>query len=296
MLALQFRSHPGGVITHQRQCILCHPPRAKPISYSGLNGLHVVTRRLRLTSSFPHPTRLLQLCLMAICGQRTVRVRVGGHWQTPYFYTDRFLPFSLLHSHEDQYRFSTDASLLRSGLLPDVYPRFPSGGGDTGNLLAMAGFHDQAVLDANCCRIASSSSATLDDNLNLHDPPEYDMNLVLHLLQSCLRNDVVDFWAKIEHEHQFSVALTSMEALRSGFIRHIFDGDCVLRRGAECKAVVNSEDERHSMSIRVIDSTIQWVEGGILSAGDFTQICEALDITSGAKQRVRSLTNMLVAR
>jgi hypothetical protein len=43
----------------------------------------------------------------------------------------------------------------------------------------MAGYHEQAVLDANCHRIVSSSSSvTLDDNMKQRDPPVHDMNLV----------------------------------------------------------------------------------------------------------------------
>jgi hypothetical protein len=161
----------------------------------------------------------------------------------------------------------------------------------------MAGYHEQAVLDTNCHRIlSSSSSVTLDDNMKQRDPPVIDKNHILQLLLTCLHNNSIDFWAKTELQHHFRVALTIVEALRSGLIRYIFDGKSVLHRGADCETVAGSESRPHLMGIYIIDSTVQWVQKGVLSVDEFSRICDALDISSRAKQKVRSLTTKLIDR
>lgn len=170
-------------------------------------------------------------------------------------------------------------------------------GGSINCPYALAGFHEQATLNANCQRIASSSSSfILDYIMNHHDPPIYDMNLALQLLQSCLRDDEFEFWAATEHRHQFKVKLTTVECLRTGSICHIFNGDCVLHRGAECKGVFTSDACTHAMGIRVIYSTVQWVQQGVLAADELSHICDALDIETRAKRRPRSLLAKLTER
>lgn len=167
-----------------------------------------------------------------------------------------------------------------------------------GNSHAMAGYHDQAILDVNCQRMGFSSSDRSPDNtLNNHDHcTTYDMNLILDLLRTCLQNSQVGFWAKISHDHQFNVNVTDVEALRTGFIRHIFDGDCVLHHGAECKAVVKSGSGTFSMGICVIDAVLTWVEQGVFNTDQLVRICQALDIMSNSKQKVKALRRKLVDR
>ena len=95
-------------------------------------------------------------------------------------------------------------------------------GGSINSPYALAGFHEQAALDSSCqCILSSSSSSTLDDTMNYHEPPIYDMNLVLELLQSCLQNDDFEFCAATQQRHQFTVELTSVECFCTGFIRHM---------------------------------------------------------------------------
>ena len=122
------------------------------------------------------------------------------------------------------------------------------------------------------------------------ESPVYDMNLVLQLLLTCLHNNSIDLgWAKTELPHHFGVALSSVETLRSGLIRHIFDGKCALHRGADCETVAGSESRPHLMKIHMINSNVQWVQKGVLSVEleGFSRRCEALDISSRAKQKVR---------
>ena len=162
----------------------------------------------------------------------------------------------------------------------------------------MAGFHEQAIFDANCqCIVPSSPVLPTGDNLNHRDhEPTYDMNRMLQLLQDCLYNDEPSFWAKVSHDHQFKVTLTDASALRAGFVDHLFSGTCVLHNGDGCKTIVNNERWPHSMGIRVIDSILEWVEQGSLSVKDFVCVCAALGITSTAGNKKRSLRTKLVDR
>lgn len=162
----------------------------------------------------------------------------------------------------------------------------------------MAGYHEQAVYDANCQRVALSLPTPLaGSNLNHRDNEAvYDMNLVFQLLQTCLRSNDIAFWAKVSHEHQFKVTLTDVDALRAAFIRHIFSGDCVSRRGDGCRMVVNNEEWPHSMGVRLIDDTIRWVEQGLLGTDEFVRTCECLNITTQVVNKKRSLMTKLIDR
>ena len=200
---------------------------------------------------------------------------------------DHFLPFSLLHAREDQYRFSVDQPSTQ-----DV----PPGPNPTGNPCAMAGFHEQAVMDATCQRVLSSPPMPpTGENVKYHDHrPIYDIQLVLEVLQTCLRNDDVAFWAKVSFDHHIEVSVTSADALRTGILRHMFSGACVLHQGPQCKSIVTGEQWSHSMAIHVIDSTLTWVEEGSLTLNDLVCICDALGITSSALRKKRSLLKKLV--
>jgi len=127
-----------------------------------------------------------------------------------------------------------------------------------------------------------------------HDPkPIYDMNLVLQLLHASLENEGSAFWAKVLHEHQISVSLTSVGAFRTGLIKHIFSGGCVAHHGSGCKVVVRGEEWQQSMGIRVIDITLEWAKQGVLTVKELGYICGALDETSSARNKSRSLTSRL---
>ena len=86
---------------------------------------------------------------------------------------DRFLPFSLLHTHDDQYCFESDLGNQPSSWPPPPQhlPLYQIVGTDPqGGPYTMAGFHEQAILDANCQRIALSPPVpSTGGNLNRHD-------------------------------------------------------------------------------------------------------------------------------
>ena len=220
--------------------------------------------------------------------------------------SDRFLPFSLLHYKDDQYRFSKEVLPPRSQSPLQTSPQASSGGKARsstaktvpGNPRAMAGFHEQAVFDNNCRRMGAFSSLTSsDENMKNHDHiPVYDLDLVFHLLMSCLPENDVSFWAKTAHDHKLKASVTSADSLRLSFIRHVFDGDCVFHPGPECKNIVKSERWPHLMGIRMIDSLLGWEEQETLSLSEFVEICGALDIRSNAKRVVRTLRMKLVDR
>ena len=211
--------------------------------------------------------------------------------------TERFLPFSLLHSRDDQHRFANDPSS------PPSVSRTSSRG--TGLLPipnALAGYHDQAIYDATCQRVVFASSGSPSAiNMNTSDPlrdahPVYDMDRVLQLLHDCLHNKQTAFWAEVAQNHRFKVEITSVDAFLTGFIRHIFSGGCVAGSGAECRDIVRGEQWAHSMGIQMIDSTLEWLESRKLSLKQFVRICAALDISSSAVHKEKSLKGKLIDR
>jgi hypothetical protein len=209
--------------------------------------------------------------------------------------SDRFLPFSLSHTHDDQFRFSV-------GQLPGTDSSHSISShqraGSAGNPYTLAGFHEQAVLNATCHRMLFAPPVTsTGENMNNHvHHPTYNMNLVLELLRACLQNNHPAFWAEVSQNHQITVSLTSADALRAEFIRHIFSGGCVLRHGLQCTAVVNGEEWPHSMGIRMIDSVLEWMEQGFVTVNDLVCICGALGITSNVVHKRKCLLKKLVDR
>jgi len=162
----------------------------------------------------------------------------------------------------------------------------------------MAEYHEQATLDANYQRIASSSSVPLaDGNVTPHDIRGiYDMDLVRSLLQSCLEDTRTSFWAKILDEHQINVTLTSVDDFRKRFIEHIYSGECVENRGSQCGEVVMQERWPQSMAIRMVDETLEWVGNGNMRTSELGRICDALGLVPSATRRKRSLMAKLVER
>lgn len=212
--------------------------------------------------------------------------------------TDRFLPFSLLHNRDDQYCFSVDHPPTSPGL-PSGPPSNPGGSDAATDPGSIPGLHEQAIFDATCQAMTLSSPAqrTGGGDMNSHDPtPLYDMNLVLRLLRVYLENEEYDFWASVAHENQLRVAVTSVDALRMELIHHIFSGTCVSNDAPGCKAVVSLERWPQSMGIRVIDSTLEWVDQGTLSTTSFEQVCKGLGIETKTVNKKRALTKMLVNR
>ena len=207
------------------------------------------------------------------------------------------MPFSLLHSRDDQHRFTGDPSsppsLSRTSFRGTGLLHIPD---------ALAGYHDQAIYDVACHNlVASSSRAPSDINMNSSDPPcdprpVYNMDRVLQLLQDCLQNKQTAFWAEVSYNHKFEVEVTSTDALLTGFIRHIYSGDCVAGKGAECKDIVRDERWTHSMGIHMIDSTLEWLESRKLDVDQFVRICAALGLSSSAVRKERLLKGKLVDR
>ena len=81
------------------------------------------------------------------------------------------------------------------GILPNVSSCVLASGDSLGSPCAMGGYHEQAIFDAACQRIFLSSPVPcMGANMNSRDiQPQYDMNLVLNLLQTCLRDDRPSF-------------------------------------------------------------------------------------------------------
>jgi hypothetical protein len=209
--------------------------------------------------------------------------------------TGRFLPFSLLHTRDDQYRFSVNSPSV------EERPASTTASHGAGSLViphTMAAFHEQVFFDATCQHMLfSPPTPDVGENVNPHDHhPIYDMKLVLELLRTCLSNGEPAFWAGVSRDHHIKVSITSVDALRTEMICHLFSGACVLHHGPQCMAVVDGERWPHSMSIRAIDSLLEWMDEGSLTLNDLICICRALGITSGALQNRKSLQKQLVER
>ena len=134
-------------------------------------------------------------------------------------------------------------------------------------------------------------------NRDHHDPnPVYDFDLVLRQLKLFLLKDDVSLWAEIAQSHGLKSKITSVDSCRISLIQHIFNGDCVFHQGSACGEIVTSERWPHLMGIRGIDTMLNWQDSGSLSTSEFIQICDALEVKSSAKWKVRNLRRMLVDR
>ena len=134
-----------------------------------------------------------------------------------------------------------------------------------------------------------------DINMTYCDPPSaYDMNLVLQLLCSCLCNEDTTFCAKLLHEHNFNIPLGTVDVFRAGFIWHIYNGNCVSHQGISRKAVVLSECWPQSMGIQLIDSRLQWMEQGALTAKELASIYGAIETQSQSLCSGKSLMAKMV--
>ena len=211
-------------------------------------------------------------------------------------FPDRFLLFSLLHVHEEQHLFLVDSEPAPQGLPLATFPNTIQGTNAMADSNALAGFHEQAILDANCQHVVLPSLVhPTRGNMNSPDfEPVYDMNTLLSLLQSCLHNERYDFWVGVAHEHQIKTLLMTIDSFCFNFICHVFSGVCVSGDEPGCKTVVNHEWWPQLMGIRVIDDTLLWVEQGALSVQDFVCVCQALGITLSAADKIRSLTKQVV--
>jgi hypothetical protein len=152
----------------------------------------------------------------------------------------------------------------------------------------MPGYHEQAMFDTNYHQISSlSSTATEYGNMKNHDHCEiYDVHLVFDLLKSCFRTVDIGYWAKVADDHKLDIDLTSVEAFRSSFIKHIYDGECMFRRGAGCASVVKMGRWAHLLGVSLIDVTLEWVDQGTLPLADFVRICRTLTMETNAKKKL----------
>ena len=200
---------------------------------------------------------------------------------------DRFLPFSLLHTREDQFCFSNNNTSLWSGLSP---PPYPVPAQVQGNPFGLAGFHEQAVLDANCQSISfSSSMPSVVDNVTSRDTPAIlNTKLILERICACLVNRDTSFWAEVEADHPYHVDFTDVGAFRACFIRHIYSGECAQAKGTGCRKFTCHQSPQ-VVAIALIDTTLQWLQEGVLAMDDFAYICSALDITMMSKEIRKSL-------
>lgn len=157
----------------------------------------------------------------------------------------------------------------------------------------LPGFNEQACLDTNCQEIVlSPATPAVNDltNHDHHDPPVlYNMDLVLQLLQTALANDDTGFWATLLHEHHIGVPISTPAVHRSAFIEHLYSGECVKQEGVACSTVVKYEQSPLSMALRMNDVTIQWLNQNLLSSHEYVSVCLALNISSPATNKMRSL-------
>ena len=211
------------------------------------------------------------------------------------YVTETFLPFSLLHTRADQYRFATDLDVgpasgcgtaFASRVVGSAHPEY-----------VFAGYHEQAILDAACSHIASSQPEQSGGNVTRCDPaPVYDSNLILELLRACVSDEQYLSYAKVVSEHKITPAVGTADGVRAELIRHLFSGGCLLQKGIGCKEIVSGEVWPQSVGIRMIDLTSQWLDSGSLTSKDMGKICHALELVPSATKQTRSLLSKLANR
>jgi hypothetical protein len=133
--------------------------------------------------------------------------------------------------------------------------------------------------------------------MKIHDNYEnYDLHNIFEMLKMCLRTNDMGYWAEVANAHKLEIGITCVEDFRSSLIKHVYDGECVLHRGAGCESVVKSGRWAHLLGVRLIDITLEWVDRGALSVTDFIRIGDALGMNVNAKKKVRSLRTSLIDR
>jgi hypothetical protein len=203
---------------------------------------------------------------------------------------DSFLPFSLLHSKEDQYRFSRD---------PGESPAaFSSGGGvNSGHghgSSALDDFHEQAFLDGACNR--GILDAPDGVNVTQRDSvlePVYNPELIFDLIQTCVSDEPFLSYAKVIYDHNICPAVGSADGVRVGLLQHLFSGGCLLQQGDGCKGIVHGKGWEQSVGIKMIDLTSEWADSGKLSTRDLMCICRALGLLPSVTKQRRSLLSKL---
>ena len=198
---------------------------------------------------------------------------------------DRYLPFSLSHEREDQYRFpssSSHPSLVGIGSASvDPVP--------CDDTYVVAGFHRQAAFDSNLA---------INENYceKPRDTTEHHATSVFRLIQAALQNTDVDFWAQTLSGHHIEVTVNDVDTFRDAFIKHLFSGACVLESGTACRLVATNEQSPENMGVQMIDRTLEWFDDGMLSLAALSTICRALDIPASASQEKRSFLRGMSSR
>ena len=192
--------------------------------------------------------------------------------ETPYSHSltrflDSFLPYSLLHTREDQYRFPSGLSLEASGE-----------GVSTSGGYAFAGHHEQASLDVAWNRLIGTPLKPHGGNVTQHDPtPTYNADIILEILRDCVSDKQWLYYAKLVSEHGVTPCVGTADGVRAAIIEHLFSGGCIAQRGVGCRAVVSGEKWSQSGAIKMIDLTCKWVDEGLLTTKDLAYICRTLE-------------------
>ena len=194
------------------------------------------------------------------------------------------LPFSLLHNRDDQYRFTGGS---QSGSTED----------GTGDGTAMAGYHEQVLLDAACSRIISTPPRPGESNVTQREDPRpaYNEILIFDFLRIALSNENWLFYSKVVFEHMIAPTVATADGARVAMIQHLFAGGCIAQGGSKCKDLVQGEDWSQSVGIKIIDLVCEWADIGKISAQDLRYICHALGFSPSLTNQRRSLLAKLAA-
>jgi len=206
---------------------------------------------------------------------------------------DRFLPFSLLHTRQDQYRFSHG--------LHEQSTSAPEQGGDNASSRKtpplLTGYHEQAFLDSFCRQTLLNPPN--GDNVTQCDPipePVYDKDLIFDFIQNCVSDEPLVSYAKVVFEHNVSPVVGTADGVRSALLHHLFSGGCLLQKGTACKEIVRREKWSQSVGIKVIDLISEWVDGEKLSTGILKRVCRMLGLVSSVTKQRRSLLSKLATQ
>lgn len=196
-------------------------------------------------------------------------------------FKDTFLPYSLLHNWSDQYRFSGGA---------------PSGSGTAiGTASTIAGYHNQAFLDATCRNLISRPSQQDSDNVTqreVHDAV-YNDDLILELVRVGLSEEHWLFYSKVISEHMIQPNVATADGARVALIKHLFFGECVSKGGIQCKTVVQGERWPETMGMRVINLVSKCLDKNELSMNNLAYMCNALGLAPSKTQQRRLMLGKL---
>jgi hypothetical protein len=194
-------------------------------------------------------------------------------------YLDEFLPFSLLHSRADQYRFSGTRPASGNEEVDPV-------GHDV---------HHQFFLDDLHRSFISDVSPEYGDNVTQREvqKPYYDEEQILNLIHMGVSNKTWLDYSQVIEDHSIKPTVATADGAREALLQHLFSGRCTSCQKPGSVNVVVNENCLISMGVKMIDLVTEWFDNGKLSVRDLAIICKSIGIVPSATKQKRLLLSKL---